>query len=114
MADIQWHAGILAPYGGLDKLRAAERAAKEKRLGLWEGYGATKAVNGAGAAPVGTATTKGNSFDATVVRIWSGDQVSVVAKGDESGKERRVQLASVRGPRGSDAKNAYWAAEAKE
>lgn len=112
---IDWHAGILAPYGGLDRLRAAEKTAKAKRIALWEGFGETgKATNGAGAHPgaIAATTTKGQTFDATVVRVWGPDQLSIVAKGDD--KERRVQLASVRGPRGSDAKNTYWAAEAKE
>jgi staphylococcal nuclease domain-containing protein 1 len=36
-------------------------------------------------------------FDATVIRVWSGDQLSVVDK--ESGKERRLQLSSARGPK---------------
>lgn len=86
--------------GGLDRLRAAEKAAKEKKLALWEGYGAVKASTGAsnGSAPI-VGTTKGDSFDAVVTRIWGSDQLSVVAKGDSSGKERRLQLASVRGPR---------------
>ncbi|KAK4688228.1 staphylococcal nuclease domain-containing protein 1, partial [Tremellales sp. Uapishka_1] len=111
---IDWHAGILAPLGGLDRLRAAEKTAKDKKLGLWEGYGLSNgskgvASNGAGN---GHSTSKGTSFDATVVRIWGSDQISVIAKGDE--KERRLQLASVRGPRGTDAKQAYWASEAKE
>lgn len=82
-------------------------------MGLWEGYGATKAANGAGGAATST-TTKGQSFDATVVRIWGPDQLSIVAKGDSPTKDRRVQLASVRGPRGADAKNSYYAAEGKE
>ncbi|KAL1405286.1 hypothetical protein Q8F55_008913 [Vanrija albida] len=112
---IDWHAGILAPYGGLDKLRAAERAAKAKHIGLWTGAPTTAAGNGAAAAAGGAAhTTKGQAFDATVVRVWGSDQLSIVAKDDKSEKERRVQLASVRGPRGSDAKNTYYAAEAKE
>ncbi|WVR05260.1 hypothetical protein IAU60_002272 [Kwoniella sp. DSM 27419] len=110
---IDWHAGILAPHGGLDRLRAAEKQAKEKRQGLWEGYGAAKAASTNGAAPT-VQTTKGTEFDATVVRVWSSDQISVVVKGDASGKERRLQFASVRGPRGTDAKPAYWANEAKE
>lgn len=111
----QWHAGILAPYGGLDKLRAAERSAKAKHIGLWTGVATAAAGNGAAAAAGGVAhTTKGQTFDATVVRVWGSDQLSIVAKDDKNEKERRVQLASVRGPRGSDAKNTYYAAEAKE
>lgn len=46
-----------------------------------------------------TTTVNGNNrtFDATVIRIWSGDQISVVEK--ETGKERRLQLSSTRCPR---------------
>lgn len=114
----QWHAGILAQQGGLDRLRASEKSAKEKRLGLWEGYGAAKGGS-VGAATNGHAngtamTSKGSAFDAIVVRVWGSDQLSVVPNNDESGKERRIQFASVRGPRGADGKQAYWANEAKE
>ncbi|WVF72237.1 hypothetical protein IAT40_007049 [Kwoniella sp. CBS 6097] len=110
---IDWHAGLLAPHGGLDRIRAAEKAAKDKRLGLWENLGASKSSTTNGSAP-SAQTTKGQQFDATVVRVWGSDQISVVAKGDDSGKERRLQFASVRGPRGTDAKQTYWANEAKE
>ncbi|WVQ78068.1 hypothetical protein IAT38_000149 [Cryptococcus sp. DSM 104549] len=112
---IDWHVGLLAPYGGLDKIRAAEKVAKDKKLGIWEGLVVPKAAgNGAGPAVAGVATTKGTDFEATVTRIWSSDQVSVVERGDASGKERRLQFSSVRGPRGVDAKQTYWANEAKE
>lgn len=112
---IDWHAGILANYGGLEKVRAAEKAAKAKRAGIWEGYGAPAAAgaSGNGHAAPGT-STKGQTFDAVVTRIWSADQLSIVDKNDPKGVERRVQLSSVRGPRGTDNKNAYWAGEAKE
>ncbi len=117
---VDWHAGILSSAGGLDRLRAAEKAAKEKRLGIWEKYVAptsaakassSGATNGSYAA---VSTTKGTSIDAVVTRIWSADSISVVAKGDAEGKERRLQLASVRGPRGASAKEAYYQQEAKE
>ncbi|AFR93247.2 nuclease domain-containing protein 1 [Cryptococcus neoformans C23] len=113
---VDWHVGLLAPYGGLDKLRAAEKAAKDKKQGIWENYQPQRATatNGAASAtPIAAATTKGTDFEASVVRIWGSDQVSVVEKG-EGGKERRVQLSSVRGPKGVDAKQTYWANEAKE
>jgi staphylococcal nuclease domain-containing protein 1 len=44
-------------------------------------------------------TTKGSTFEATVIRIWGSDQLSVIVKGDEKERERRLQFASVRGPR---------------
>jgi staphylococcal nuclease domain-containing protein 1 len=102
---VDWHAGILSSSGGLDRLRAAEKSAKDKRIGIWEKYvppaSARSQTNGGANGPTGTAvpTSKGSSFDATVVRIWSADTISVVAKGDSDAKERKLQLASVRGPR---------------
>lgn len=92
-----------------------------------QGKGA--ANGGANGAPQ---TSKGTIFDGTVVRVWGSDTVSVIAKGDEKNVERKLQLASVRGPRsvppaqavcksrdtdrhrGNDPKNLYWANEAKE
>jgi len=68
---------------------------------MWEGLasatksGTTTATNGA--AP--SSTSKGSTFDAVVTRVWGSDQISVTAKGDSSGKERRLQFASVRGPK---------------
>jgi staphylococcal nuclease domain-containing protein 1 len=115
-ANAQWHAGLLAQYGGLDRLRSAEKSAKDKRIGLWEGYTAPRAAYASGdgtSAGQGGASTKGQSFDAVVTRIWGSDQLSIAPKGQEE-QERRVQLASVRGPRGTGGREAYYANEAKE
>lgn len=91
---VDWHAGMLASNGGMEKLRAAERSAKERRVCLYANApSVTVAAKGNGTTSTGQAKT----FDATVVRVWSGDQVSVVEK--ESGKERRLQLSSTRGPK---------------
>ncbi|KAG6849990.1 hypothetical protein H0H93_002780 [Arthromyces matolae] len=106
---VDWHAGMLASSGGMEKLRAAEKSAKERRACLY--------IN----APVTSASTKTNgttgfahskSFEATVIRIWSGDQVSVIEK--DTGKERRLQLSSTRGPKLADPKQAFYANEARE
>lgn len=106
---VDWHAGMLAGNGGMEKLRAAEKSAKERRLCLYANV------------PVASVTAKTNStasgghartFDATVVRVWSGDQISVIEK--DSGKERRLQLSSTRGPKLSDPKQAYYGQEARE
>ncbi|TYJ56577.1 hypothetical protein B9479_002669 [Cryptococcus floricola] len=113
---VDWHVGLLAPYGGLDKFRAVEKASREKKLGIWENFAPVRATaNGApgAVAAQGPPSTKGTDFEATVTRIWGSDQLSIVERG-EGGKERRVQLSSVRGPRGVDAKQTYWANEAKE
>lgn len=93
---VDWHAGMISNYGGMEPLRAAERQAKEKRQYLYaNGPIASSKSNGAAGA-----SANGNgkaSFDAVVVRVWSADQISVVDK--EGGKERRLQLSSTRGPK---------------
>jgi staphylococcal nuclease domain-containing protein 1 len=106
---VDWHAGMLASNGGMERLRAMEKSAKEKRLCLYANAPAPKSTG-----PAGTASTgKNRSFDAIVIRVWSGDQISVVEKDDLS-KEHRLQLSSTRGPRASDPKQAYYAQEARE
>ncbi len=76
----------------MERLRAAEKSAKEKRLHLYANATAPATASN----NVTTVNGQARAFDATVVRIWSGDQVSVV---DASNKERRLQLSSTRGPK---------------
>lgn len=95
---------MLASFGGMERLRAAEKSAKEKRIGLYANapISATngKASGAGGAAGSGGAANGvGRSFEATVVRVWSGDQVSLVEREKAGAKEKRVQLSSVRGPK---------------
>ncbi|KAI0700878.1 hypothetical protein BC835DRAFT_1404699 [Cytidiella melzeri] len=104
---VDWHAGMLAAGGAMERLRQAERAAKEKRVNLY--------VNTAGPAAKSNghaANGSSSKFDGTVIRVWSGDQISVAEK--ESNKERRIQLSSTRAPKVSDPKQAYYAQEARE
>ncbi|KAG6845898.1 hypothetical protein H0H87_000704 [Tephrocybe sp. NHM501043] len=106
---VDWHAGMLASGGGMERLRAAEKSAKERRACLYANVPAAPTnvkANGT------TSNGHSKSFDASVVRVWSGDQISVIEK--DSGKERRLQLSSTRGPKLSDPKQAYYAQEAKE
>ncbi|THH21338.1 hypothetical protein EW146_g211 [Bondarzewia mesenterica] len=105
---VDWHAGMLASSGGMERLRAAEKVAKEKRLCLYANVPASSASSKAAPATNGHS----RSFDATVLRVWTGDQISVADR--DSGKERRVQLSSTRAPRISDPKQAYYAQEARE
>ncbi|KAG5730041.1 hypothetical protein E4T56_gene5842, partial [Termitomyces sp. T112] len=107
---VDWHAGMLANNGGMERLRAAEKSAKEKRACLYANLPAASAAYKANNGSVSSGQSK--TFDATVVRVWSGDQLSVIEK--DSGKERRIQLSSTRGPKLSDPKQAYYAQEAKE
>ncbi|KAF8743984.1 hypothetical protein AX14_013386 [Amanita brunnescens Koide BX004] len=104
---VDWHAGMLANSGAMERIRSAERAAKEKKAGLYANA-PTIAAKSDGV----TSSGQTRVFDGTIVRIWSGDQVSVVER--DSGKERRLQLSSTRGPKLSDPKQAYYAHEAKE
>ena len=90
---VDWHAGMLASTGGMERLRAAEKSAKEKRLCL---YANAPAATSSGKS-VTVANGASRSFDATVVRVWSADQISVTEK--DGGKERRLQLSSTRGPK---------------
>ncbi|KAF8919792.1 hypothetical protein CPB85DRAFT_720768 [Mucidula mucida] len=104
---VDWHAGMLASSGGMERLRAAEKAAKEKHACLYASSPAPTA-----AKSNGTVNGQSRAFEGTVSRVWSGDQISVVEK--ESGKERRLQLSSTRGPKLADSKQAAYAQEARE
>ncbi|OZJ04390.1 hypothetical protein BZG36_02420 [Bifiguratus adelaidae] len=91
---VDWSmAMVSAEAGGPQKLRDAERAAKEKRLRIWTDY----AANGAKSK---------TSFDAQVIRIVSGDTILVRPAGASSKDDRRIQFSSIKqapkGP-GSDA-----------
>lgn len=77
----------------MEKLRAAEKIAKEKKLGLYANL-PTSSVASKTNGHIGGAVSR--NFEGTVVRVWSGDQLSIV---DKEGKERRVQLSSTRAPK---------------
>ncbi|SPO36247.1 related to 100 kDa protein P100 [Pseudozyma flocculosa] len=109
---IDWHAGMLAPHGGMEKYRTAERSAKDKQLNLWKSYKpAASSATALSAQPVAART-----FDAVVSRIISGDTIQVrrVDKDGSLAPERRIQLSSIRQPAVKDAKQAGYAAEARE
>jgi staphylococcal nuclease domain-containing protein 1 len=85
---------MLASGGGMERLRAAEKVAKERRLCL---YANLPSAASAGKSDSPASNGQSQTFDATVIRVWSGDQVSVVEKGTSA--ERRLQLSSTRGPK---------------
>ena len=76
----------------MERLRAAEKVAREKRQYLYANA-TTHSTKTNGTTVNGNART----FDATVSRVWAGDQISVVDK--HTGKEHRLQLSSTRAPR---------------
>ncbi|KAF5316869.1 hypothetical protein D9611_003977 [Ephemerocybe angulata] len=106
---VDWHAGMLSASGGMERLRAAEKSAKEKRLNLYANAPVAAAATGKVGAPI---SGQSREFDGTVTRVWTGDQISVLDK--ETGKERRLQLSSTRGPKLADQRQAAYAHEARE
>ncbi|KAG1737619.1 hypothetical protein EDB19DRAFT_1909600 [Suillus lakei] len=106
---VDWHAGMLAAGGGMERLRAAEKVAKEKRACL---YANVSTASASTTHSNGAVNGNARVFDGTVIRVRSGDQISVIDK--ESGKERRLQFSSTKGPKLSDPKQAYYAQEARE
>lgn len=71
---------------GADKLRSAEKQAKEKRLRLWKDY-QSNAQNFTG---------KEKDFTGTVVEIYNGDAISVKTP---TGTTKKVFFSSIRPPR---------------
>ncbi|EOR02095.1 nuclease domain-containing protein 1 [Wallemia ichthyophaga EXF-994] len=114
-----WHAPTLAAHGPslLPSLKVAEKFAREKRLNLWQSYQEPALMNKSAADIAANGhITHPRQSNVVVTRVWSGDQISVcpIDKHGRDGAEKRVQIASVRQPRSSDAKLAYWASEARE
>ena len=70
--------------GGTEKLRAAEKAAKDRRLRLWKEYKGTSSI------------LERTSFNAKVVEVAMSDSL-VVEKDD--GSEQKIFLSSIRLPR---------------
>lgn len=73
---------------GADKLRAAERVAKEKRLRLWQDYQSK--------AP--TFNSKEKDFTGTVTEVFNGDAINVKLP---NGQIKKVFFSSIRPPRDS-------------
>lgn len=71
---------------GADKLRAAERVAKENRLRLWANY----------KPPVQNLTGKEKELTGTVVEIFNGDAISIKIL---NGQVKKVFFSSIRPPR---------------
>ncbi|XP_059613411.1 staphylococcal nuclease domain-containing protein 1 [Phlebotomus argentipes] len=71
---------------GAEKLRAAEKLAKEKRLRLWKDYQSN----------VQNFSGKEKDFYGTVMEVYNGDALSVKSS---SGAVKKVFLASIRPPR---------------
>lgn len=79
------------------KLREAEKHAREKKNGLFQGHIPTKIADG--------------DVEVTVTKVQTADTIYVR---NRNGLEKRLNLSSVRQPKPSDPKQAVWQAEAKE
>ncbi|KAL2918318.1 hypothetical protein HK105_202245 [Polyrhizophydium stewartii] len=90
---VEWNLSTLANKASAAAYRAAEDKAKTKQLRLWRGY-VHPSAGQAGADAFGP----GSEYEAVVTRILGADQVAVEPV-EAPGKERRVQLASIRGPK---------------
>ena len=82
----------------MSSLRAAEKQAKDKRLGVFQGVTNTK--------------SGGSEMDATITRVQTADMVYL--REGKSGEEKRVSLSSIRQPKPSDPQQAPFQADAKE
>lgn len=84
--EFQCLINILLLYLGAEKLRIAERQAKEKRLRLWKDYQSNAQ----------TFTGKEKDFTATCIEVYNGDAISVKLA---TGGVKKVFLSSIRPPR---------------
>ncbi|KAK3284178.1 hypothetical protein CYMTET_8157, partial [Cymbomonas tetramitiformis] len=87
---VDWSAQMLGK-GGAEKLRLAERAAKEQRLRIWRDYVPP---------PKNSSPILSDSFVGKVAEVFSGD--TLIVRDAASGLERRVCLSSIRAPRGGN------------
>ncbi|KAI8817141.1 uncharacterized protein EV422DRAFT_256727 [Fimicolochytrium jonesii] len=86
---VDWNITLVT--GGPQRYRAAEQKAKDKKLRLWKTWAGKPRV--AGPEP---------EFDAVVTRVISAD--TLIVESAATGKERRIQLASIRAPKGPEKK----------
>jgi len=93
---VDWSMGVVSQ--GPEKLRAAEKLAKEKRLRIWKNYKPAES----------TVNIKDKTFQGKVVEVVNGD--ALVLKVDTTFK--KVFLASIRPPRSVDTADASFQKEA--
>lgn len=86
---IDWSMGFVT--GGAEKLRGAEKFAKEKKLRLWRDYQVSASTNAAAGLKA-----KDKEFVATVIECVNGDAL-VVRTSD--GTVKKIFIASIRPPR---------------
>ena len=85
--------------GEMAALRAAEKKAKEKNLGVFRGQVVKRSA--------------GVDIESVVTRVQSADTIYVSSR-SQSGAEKRVSLSSIRAPKTTDPKQSQYIADAKE
>lgn len=86
---IDWSMGFVT--GGAEKLRGAEKSAKEKKLRIWKDYQVSASTN-----PAAGLKAKDKEFVATVIECVNGDALMVRLA---DGTVKKIFLASIRPPR---------------
>jgi len=81
---VDWSMGVLS--SGHEKYRAAEKAAKEKKLRVWKDY----------APPTSGLSAKECAYTAKVIEVVNGDAIMVK---DSNGVEKKIFLSSLRSPK---------------
>jgi len=82
---VDWSIGVVTQ--GIEKLRAAEKGAKEAKIKIWKDYKPSES----------TINIKERNYTAKVCEIVNGD--SMIVKVGEKGDYRKIFLASIRPPR---------------
>ncbi|KAL5036080.1 hypothetical protein BDV3_004817 [Batrachochytrium dendrobatidis] len=92
---IGWNLSVVSGQGHIAAYKAAEEKARQRRLRVWHSFVKTTddAQGGKGASCV-----LGNEYDAIVTKIIGADLIMVEPVATP-GKDRKLQLASIRGPK---------------
>ncbi|KAJ2700980.1 hypothetical protein FB645_004798 [Coemansia sp. IMI 203386] len=98
------------PYveGGATRLRELELGAKKRRVKIWKDLKEQPSTPAASSP----AAKNAKNFNATVVRVISGD--TLVVHNSDTDKDVEIQLASVRQPRSSETDFSGYAEQARE
>jgi staphylococcal nuclease domain-containing protein 1 len=88
---------VSCPQPTYPRINPLLSTAKEKKQFLYAQHENGAGSKGKPITPGSSTRNPGDrSIDGQVIRVWSGDQISIV---DKAGKERRVQLSSTRAPK---------------
>lgn len=125
-----WHSALLSSQGPshIPSLKVAEKFAQKNKLNIWQNYVEEVVDNNTNGINNINNHNSNNNYNSKamdphprqseviVSRIWSGDQLSVINlnKDGSEGNEKRIQLSSIRQPRGNDQKSIHFQNEAKE